>query len=85
MDDDLNTSSALSVIFEIARPLKAISNRIERGDFIFLDPLENKRFYYSWLSLCEFTSVLGLSKELKIDSLNINENSVDFFLMNDVN
>ena len=32
MDDDLNTSAALAVLFELARPLRALANRIERGD-----------------------------------------------------
>ena len=32
MDDDLNTSAALAVLFELAKPLRALANRIERGD-----------------------------------------------------
>ena len=32
MDDDLNSSAALAVLFELAKPLRALANRIERGD-----------------------------------------------------
>ncbi|MCX5944737.1 MAG: cysteine--tRNA ligase [Cyanobacteria bacterium] len=32
MDDDLNTAAALAVLFELARPLRALANRSERGD-----------------------------------------------------
>ena len=32
MDDDLNTSAALAVLFELAKPLRSLANRIERGD-----------------------------------------------------
>jgi cysteinyl-tRNA synthetase len=32
MDDDLNTSAALAVLFELAKPLRALANRLERGD-----------------------------------------------------
>ena len=32
MDDDLNTSAALAVLFELAKPLRSLANRLERGD-----------------------------------------------------
>jgi len=32
LNDDLNTSAALAVLFELAKPLRALANRIERGD-----------------------------------------------------
>jgi cysteinyl-tRNA synthetase len=32
MDDDLNTSAALAVLFELAKPLRALANRLERRD-----------------------------------------------------
>ncbi|MEB3265369.1 MAG: cysteine--tRNA ligase [Cyanobacteriota bacterium] len=32
MDDDLNTAAALAVLFELARPLRALARRLERGD-----------------------------------------------------
>ena len=34
MDDDLNSSGGLAVLFELARPLRALANRLERGDAI---------------------------------------------------
>jgi cysteinyl-tRNA synthetase len=32
MDDDLNTAAALAVLFDLARPLRGLANRLERGD-----------------------------------------------------
>ena len=32
MDHDLNTSGALAVLFDLARPLRALANRLDRGD-----------------------------------------------------
>ena len=32
MNDDLNTSGALAILFELARPLRALSNRLEPKD-----------------------------------------------------
>ena len=32
MDDDLNSSGALAVLFDLAKPLRALANRLDRGD-----------------------------------------------------
>ncbi|GIR75140.1 MAG: hypothetical protein CM15mP77_2970 [Synechococcus sp.] len=31
MDDDLNSSGGLAVLFDLAKPLRALANRLERG------------------------------------------------------
>jgi cysteinyl-tRNA synthetase len=60
MDDDLNTSAALAVLFELARPLRALANRLERGDDIGIADAEIER---RWRLLVELAGVLGLNAE----------------------
>ncbi len=63
MDDDLNTSGALGVLFEIARPLKSISNRIEHGESIVLEKEESKILLNQWKLIVELSKTLGLETE----------------------
>ena len=60
MDDDLNSSAALAVLFELARPLRALANRLERGDA----PSEDDRgLEPRWRLVVELAGVLGLQAE----------------------
>jgi cysteinyl-tRNA synthetase len=62
MDDDLNSSGALAVLFDLAKPLRALANRVERGD-------EAKRSIQAahlearWKLLRDLALVLGLRYE----------------------
>ena len=63
MDDDINSSGALAVLFDLARPLRGLANRLDRGDqpdqsIEELGGLENR-----WLLLRELAAVLGLRLE----------------------
>tara|TARA_Y100001968_G_scaffold71171_1_gene62414 strand:- start:1647 stop:3134 length:1488 start_codon:yes stop_codon:yes gene_type:complete len=75
INDDLNTSKALSVIFELARPLRSLANQIRRGAIVSKNELENKNHYSRWLILYELTNVLGLKAEIEETSYNIYEES----------
>ena len=75
MDDDLNTSGALSVLFELSNPIRKLKKSIENNEQV--NNLEN--YYKKWELLTELSSVLGLKEELikdksktEIDSININ-------------
>ncbi len=60
LDDDLNTSSALAVLFELARPLRSLAHRLEHGD----PPNPGDReLGPRWRLLVELASVLGLVAE----------------------
>ncbi|WP_457767792.1 cysteine--tRNA ligase [Cyanobium sp. ULC084] len=66
MDDDLNSSAALAVLFQLARPLRALSNRLERGE----DPLQADPpgpsvadLQSRWQLLISLAGVLGLQSE----------------------
>jgi cysteinyl-tRNA synthetase len=57
MDDDLNTAGALAVLFDLARPLRALANRLRIGEPIrTADQAVESR----WQLLVELAGVLGL-------------------------
>ena len=61
MDDDLNSSGGLAVLFELARPLRALANRLDRGDAASSD---ERTLHSQWLLLDELAGVLGLQAEV---------------------
>ncbi len=64
LNDDLNTSVALSVLFDLSRPLKTIAMKIERQVQLLIPPKEKKALYSRWVLLTELASVLGLQAEI---------------------
>ncbi len=57
MDDDLNTAAALGELFDLARPLRALANRLRSGE----RPTEAERALATrWRLLVELAGVLGL-------------------------
>ncbi|MFZ9270918.1 MAG: cysteine--tRNA ligase [Prochlorococcaceae cyanobacterium] len=65
MDDDLNTSAALAVLFELAKPLRALANRIERGDQAASTDASAGAMRQRGALLHELAGVLGLKAEAK--------------------
>jgi len=63
MDDDLNTSAALAVLFELAKPLRALANRIERGDAAARAEAATPELAAQAALLQELAEVLGLQHE----------------------
>jgi cysteinyl-tRNA synthetase len=63
MDDDLNTSAALAVLFELAKPLRALANRIERGDDAARAEATTAELASQASLLQELAGVLGLQHE----------------------
>ena len=61
MDDDLNTSAALAVLFELAKPLRSLANRSERGDSEAA--AEAQALHAEAKLLLELAGVLGLRPE----------------------
>jgi cysteinyl-tRNA synthetase len=59
MDDDLNTSAALGELFELARPLRALGNRLR----IDAPSPEDRLLAPRWHLLIELAEVLGLKAE----------------------
>ena len=63
MDDDLNTSAALAVLFELAKPLRALANRLERGDQAASAEMSAETMQQRGTLLRELAGVLGLKAE----------------------
>ncbi|MEB3262011.1 MAG: cysteine--tRNA ligase [Cyanobacteriota bacterium] len=64
MDDDLNTSAALAVLFALARPLRGLANRIERGDQDAITEAAAPEVRHQASLLRELADVLGLQPEV---------------------
>ncbi|MEX1323628.1 MAG: cysteine--tRNA ligase [Synechococcaceae cyanobacterium] len=64
MDDDLNTSAALAVLFELARPLRALAHRLERGDQAAAAEAAGPELRRRADLLEELAAVLGLKHEV---------------------
>lgn len=65
LDDDLNTSAALAVLFELARPLRALARRLERGSEA---SGEDRAQHGRWQMLQQLSGVLGLEQEASPNS-----------------
>ncbi|MGL6133760.1 MAG: cysteine--tRNA ligase [Prochlorococcaceae cyanobacterium] len=63
MDDDLNTSAALAVLFELARPLRGLAHRLERGDQAAAAEATAPELRQRGALLGELAAVLGLKAE----------------------
>ena len=63
MDDDLNTSAALATLFELGRPLRSLSNRLERGDGTAAEAVASPAMAARLNLLQELAAVLGLKPE----------------------
>jgi len=63
MDDDLNTAAALAVLFELARPLRSLANRLERGDAAAAAEAAQPLSVTQAALLRELAAVLGLRQE----------------------
>jgi cysteinyl-tRNA synthetase len=57
MDDDLNTAGALAVLFELARPLRGMANRLRIGEPV---SAADRALEPRWQLLVELAEVLGL-------------------------
>jgi cysteinyl-tRNA synthetase len=63
MDDDLNTSAALAALFDLARPLRGLANRWERGDQAAAQAAKAPDLLAQGALLQELAAVLGLRAE----------------------
>ena len=68
MDDDLNSSAALAVLFELAKPLRALANRLERGDAAAAAEAAEPELSAQAALLQELAGVLGLQHEASAEA-----------------
>ena len=76
MDDDLNSSGALAVLFDLAKPLRALANRLERGEDAALPEPELRALEGRWRLLRQLTAVLGLRLEAEAAS-SLDDGAID--------
>ena len=77
MDDDLNTSAALAVLFDLARPLRTLANRLERESAEAIQNENLSKFYSKWKLLVGLAKVIGLQAEENGTSLSLKHNDMD--------
>ena len=76
MEEDLNSAGAQAVLFDLAKPLRALANRLERGDEPGLPEADIKNLAPRWQVLRELAVVLGLRGETSGQS-NMDDESID--------
>ncbi len=64
LEDDLNTSVALSVLFNLARPLRVIAKELEYGELDLISKSDKKELFERWKLLIKLSRVLGLQPEI---------------------
>ena len=65
MEDDLNTSGALSILFELSQPIRKFINLLKEKDINEVDQDNLNQVFNKWQLLSELASVLGLKVNLK--------------------
>ena len=76
MDDDLNSSGGLAVLFDLAKPLRALANRLERGEDAALPEQELNALEGRWQLLRQLAAVLGLRAEAETGS-SLDDGAID--------
>ena len=76
MDDDLNSSGGLAVLFDLAKPLRALANRLERGEDAALPEPELNALQGRWQLLRQLAAVLGLRTEAEAAS-SLDDSAID--------
>ena len=64
MDDDLNTSGALSILFELSQPIRQCLNLLKGKDINQVDEDILNQVFNKWELLSELAGVLGLKVNL---------------------
>jgi len=86
MDDDLNTSGALSILFELSQPIRKFINFIKEKDINEIDQDELTYVFKKWQLLSELAGVLGLKVNLKKvtpkNKLEIDTNKIEELIKN---
>tara|TARA_B100000579_G_C22764956_1_gene820908 strand:+ start:136 stop:846 length:711 start_codon:yes stop_codon:yes gene_type:complete len=81
MNDDLNTSGALSILFELSQPIRKCINLLKQKEINELNPDYLNETYKKWLLLTELAGVLGLkaiyNKEQKVNKTIISNIEIE--------
>ena len=76
MDDDLNTSGALSILFELSQPIRKYINFLKDKDINKIHHDDLNQVFNQWRLLSELAGVLGLKVSLTKKSIS-NKNKIN--------
>ena len=86
MDDDLNTSGALSILFQLSQPIKKFINLLKEKDINEVDQEELNEVFDKWQLLSELAGVLGLKVNIKQESsknkIEVDTNKIEELIKN---
>ena len=77
MDDDLNSSGALAVLFDLAKPLRALANRLDRGDAADLPAAALNDLAERWGLLRNLAAVIGLRQEHEAAASELDDTAIE--------
>ena len=77
MDDDLNSSGALAVLFDLAKPLRALANRLDRGDGAELPAETLADLAGRWDLLRNLAAVIGLRQESEASTAGVDDAAIE--------
>ena len=73
MDDDLNTSGALSILFELSKPIQKCINLLKEKDINKLDQEYINETLEKWRLLLHLAGILGLKANFNKDDQKVNQ------------
>ncbi len=76
LSNDLNTASAIAVIYEIAKPLKNFINQYQRNQNEVISEEKKYNLFTRWQMLVELTDILGLKKEKIIKEFALKKSEI---------
>ncbi len=76
MDDDLNTSGALSILFELSQPIRKFINILKKNNIKEINNNDLNEIYKKWELLTKLAGVLGLKANLN-DEVSKNKKSTN--------
>ncbi len=86
MDDDLNTSGALSILFELSQPIRKFINSYKEKDINEINQDELNKIFKKWQLMSELAGVLGLKVNLKQESsknkIEVDTNKIEELIKN---
>ncbi len=81
MDDDLNTSGALSILFELSKPIRKFINILKETNIDEIDNNDLNEIHVKWELLTQLAGVLGLkanlNNEISKSKLSINSEEIE--------
>ena len=76
LSNDLNTASAIAIIYEITKPLKNFVNQYQRNQNEIISKEKKYSLFIHWQMLVELSEILGLKKEKINKEFSLEKNQI---------